>query len=183
MSPPQIVHCKEWPAGAFEIVIGDLLAEPVDCIVNAANGHLNHAGGVAAAIAGAAGESLRSECRRLVRDRGPFESGTAVATDAGDLNFKAVIHAVGPRQGEGQEAERIARALRAAFEIAHDRGYGSCSFPAVSSGLFGVPAEICAEGYRRAVEGFYADRSQTPLRKIRLCLLDEAMVDVVRAAF
>ncbi|MDX1564432.1 MAG: macro domain-containing protein [Phycisphaeraceae bacterium] len=183
MNASRTVHRKEWSAGTFQIVIGDLLSEPVDCIVNAANGHLNHAGGVAAAIARAAGETLQAECRRYIQEHGPLESGTAVATGAGDLPFKAVIHAVGPRQGEGLEADRIARALFAAFDIAHDRGYGSCSFPAVSSGIFGVPADVCAQGYRRAVEGFFTDRPQTPLRNIRLCLLEGPLVDVARAAF
>ncbi|MBN2514524.1 MAG: macro domain-containing protein [Deltaproteobacteria bacterium] len=79
----------------FCVVIHNLLAEPVDCIVNAANGMLAHGGGVAAAIAGAAGPRLVEEGNELIRKRGVISVGDAVVTTAGDLPFKGVIHAVG----------------------------------------------------------------------------------------
>ena len=62
------------------MVRGNLLEEPVDAIVNAANGHLAHGGGVAAVIARAAGPALQEESDRIVRERGPFPPGSAVAT-------------------------------------------------------------------------------------------------------
>ena len=156
----------------FEVVIGDLLAEPVDAIVNAANEHLAHGGGVAAAIARAAGPELEQEGDRLVRSRGPLEIGEAVATTAGRLPFKAVIHAVGPHQGVGGEEDKLARAIGAALAVAHERGFRSVSFPAVSSGIFAVPLEVCARAYVRGVREFFAAHPNTPLASVRLCLLE-----------
>jgi O-acetyl-ADP-ribose deacetylase (regulator of RNase III) len=99
-------------------VRGDLLEEPVDAIVNAANGHLAHGGGVAGIIARAAGPALQEESNRLVHSKGSFPSGAAVVTTAGRLPFKGVIHAVGPRYGEGDEERKLFEALAAAFAAA-----------------------------------------------------------------
>ena len=154
------------------MVRGDLLAAPVDAIVNAANGHLAHGGGVAAIISRAAGPALQEESDRLVRARGPFPTGSAVATTAGKLPFKAVIHAVGPRQGEGDEEEKLFRALSGAFELAREKGWTSVAFPAVSSGIFAVPLPVCARAYLKAGRA-------SPLRNVRLCLRDQPVIDAV----
>src|SRR5205814_6286933 len=95
------------PGRLFQVVRGDLLEEPVEAIVNAANGRLAHGGGVAGIISRAAGPALQEESDRLVAERGPFPTGAAVATAAGKLPFKAVIHAVGPRYGEGDEERKL----------------------------------------------------------------------------
>jgi O-acetyl-ADP-ribose deacetylase (regulator of RNase III) len=173
----RLVACEEYPGGrAFEVVVGNLLTEPTDAIVNAANGQLAHGGGVAAAIARAAGPALEDEGDRIVAARGPLALGEAVVTTAGRLPFKGVIHTVGPHQGVGQEEGRLVQALRAAFERAHERGWGSVSFPAVSSGIFAVPLAVCARAYVRAVREFFAAHEETSLRTLRLCLLDGPLV-------
>jgi putative ATPase len=177
-----VIAREEYPGGrAFEVVTGDLLKEPVDAIVNAANGHLAHGGGVAAAIARAAGPALEEEGDRIVAERGPIPVGEAVVTTAGRLPFKGVIHAVGPHQGLGREEERLEQTLQAAFLRAHERGWASVSFPAVSSGIFAVPLEVCARAYVRAVRAFFAARPATSLRTVRLCLFDGPLVKLVRA--
>jgi O-acetyl-ADP-ribose deacetylase (regulator of RNase III) len=153
-------------------VRGDLLEEPVDAIVNAANGHLAHGGGVAGIIARAAGPALQEESNRLVRSKGSFLSGTAVVTTAGHLPFQGVIHAVGPRYGEGDEERKLFEALKAAFACARERGWESIAFPAVSSGIFAVPLDICARAYVRAGRA-------SPLRNVRLCLRDQPVIDAV----
>ena len=154
------------------MVRGNLLEEPVDAIVNAANGHLAHGGGVAGAISRAAGPELQQECDALVRAHGVFSTGEAVATTAGRLSFKAVIHAVGPRHGEGDEERKLGLALSNAFSLAHRRGWASVSFPAVSSGIFAVPIDICARAYVAAARG-------APLESVRLCLRDAPVIDAV----
>lgn len=151
---------------------GNLLEEPVDTIVNAANGRLTHGGGVAAVISRAAGPALQQESDRIVRERGPFPTGSAVVTTAGRLPFKGVIHAVGPRWGEGGEEAKLERALAAAFGCARERGWNSVSFPAVSSGIFAVPPDICARAYLAAARG-------AALSKVRLCLRDQPVIDAV----
>ena len=154
------------------MVRGNLLEEPVDAIVNAANGHLAHGGGVAGIISRAAGPELQAESDRLVREQGPFKTGSAVVTTAGKLPFKGVIHAVGPRQGEGDEQRKLVQALTAAFARAKEKGWQSVSFPAVSSGIFAVPLEVCARAYLEAARA-------CPLRNVRLCLRDQPVIDAV----
>lgn len=172
------------PGGrAFEVALHDLLHEKVDCIVNAANGGLSHGGGVAAAIAQAAGPALEEECERVIASRGRLEVGEAVATTAGALPFKAVIHVVGPRQGDGEESAKVARALLSAFEIAEARGWGSIAFPAVSSGIFGVPAAACFKGYVNAVRAFCAARASSTLARFRLVLVEGPVADLARRQF
>ncbi len=154
------------------MVKANLLEEPVEAIVNAANGHLAHGGGVAGLISRAAGPQLQQECDALVRRHGPFSAGDAVASTAGKLPFKAVIHAVGPRYGEGDEERKLERALATAFSLAHRRGWQSVAFPAVSSGIFAVPPDVCARAYVAAARA-------APLRKLRLCLRDQPVIDAV----
>src|SRR5207302_7474276 len=113
------------PGRRFEVIRGDLLREPVDAIVNAANGHLAHGGGVAGIISRAAGPALQQESDRIVASRGPFPTGAAVLTTAGKLPFKGVIHAVGPRYGEGDEEHKLIQALTAAFALAAEKGWTS----------------------------------------------------------
>ena len=173
---------EEYPGGrAFEVVIGDLLKEPVDAIVNAANGHLAHGGGVAAAIARAAGPALGEEGDRVVAERGPVPVGEAVVTTAGRLPFQGVIHAVGPHRGLGREEDRLVQALQAALVRADERGWASVSFPAVSSGIFAVPLDVCSRAYVRAVRGFFAAHPGTSVRTVRLCLFDGPLVELVRS--
>jgi O-acetyl-ADP-ribose deacetylase (regulator of RNase III) len=140
------------------VVRGDLLEEPVDAIVNAANGHLAHGGGVAGIISRAAGPALQADSDRLLATTGPF--------------FKGVIHALGPRQGEGDEERKLERALSAAFSVARDKGWASVSFPAVSAGIFAVPPGVCARAYVKAARA-------AGLRKVRLCLRDQPVIDAV----
>jgi O-acetyl-ADP-ribose deacetylase (regulator of RNase III) len=115
-----------------------------------------------------------------VSGRGPIDVGEAVVTTAGRLPFKGVIHAVGPHLGLGQEEDRLVQALEAAFRRADERGWRSVSFPAVSSGIFAVPLDVCARAYVRAVRGFFAAHPDTSVRRVRLCLLPGPLVDLVK---
>jgi O-acetyl-ADP-ribose deacetylase len=153
-------------------VRGNLLEEPVDAIVNAANGALAHGGGIAGVIARAAGPALQEESSRLVQTRGIVPTGGAVVTAAGKLPFKGVIHAVGPRFGEGDEEAKLVRALTSAFALASERQWQSVAFPAVSAGIFAVPLDICARAYVAAAR-------RSPLRNVRLCLRDQPVIDAV----
>ena len=154
------------------MVRGNLLEEPVEAIVNAANGHLAHGGGVAGIISRAAGSALQEESDRIVATRGPLATGSAIVTTAGKLPFKGVIHAVGPRHGEGDEESKLFQALSAAFALASQKGWTAVSFPAVSSGIFAVPLDICARAYLKAARA-------SPLSKVRLCLRDQPVIDAV----
>lgn len=163
----------------FSVVIYDLLFEDVDCIVNPANGGLSHGGGVAAAIAKAAGTALEDECEAIVQQQGRIPVGEAVVTNAGKLPFKGIIHVIGPRLGCGDEETKLVKALQSAFHIASKKGWISLSFPAVSLGIFSVPIDVCARAYVRSVDDYFERHLESSLRTIRLCLHQGPMVDAV----
>jgi O-acetyl-ADP-ribose deacetylase len=170
----------DFPGGrAFHVLLADLLKESTDGIVNAANNQLAHGGGVAAAIARAAGPELDAEGRRLVERDGPVPTGSAALTTAGKLPFKGVIHAVGPQQGEGHEEDKLTAALQVAFAIADRQGWRSLSFPAVSAGIYSVPPDVCARAYVGAVRRFFEAHPDSPLKLLRLCLFPGPVADAV----
>jgi len=169
--PGKLVARKDYGLGkSFSVIIYDLIDDDVECIVNAANGGLSHGGGVAARIAEAAGDDLITESRKIVIEQGRIPVGEARATTAGNLPFKAVIHAVGPKLGDGHEGGKIEAALSAAFSIANMNGWKSLSFPAVSSGIYAVPYEICVAAYCDAVHNFFRQYPDPQLTEIHLCL-------------
>ena len=124
----------------LELVQGDITDLEVDAIVNAANEQLQLGSGVAGAIRAKGGASIQEECNRI----GSTPVGTAVMTGAGHLKARQVIHAVGPRMGEGDEDRKLASAVRAALALADRRGLKSIAIPAISTGVFGFPMDRAA---------------------------------------
>ena len=177
----QVEKQMDLPGGRrFLLVVGDLLREPVDAIVNAANGQLAHGGGVAAAISRAAGSALDVESLAWVRENGPIPTGEAVVTTAGDLELEGVVHAVGPRLGEGHEEEKLTRAVANALLRAHERGWTSISFPAISSGIFAVPLDVCARAYLAGVRRHVDGHPDSSLVEIRCCLFAGPLVELLK---
>lgn len=161
----------------LEIVQGDLTAEQVDAIVNAANESLAHGGGVAGAIARRGGPAIDIESRQWVTTRGPVKTGSAAITSGGHLPARFVIHAVGPVWGSGDEDAKLASAIRSALKLADEHELVSVSFPAISSGIFGFPRDRCAKVFLSVIESYHLHRAQgTPgtVTRIRLCNIDDA---------
>jgi O-acetyl-ADP-ribose deacetylase (regulator of RNase III) len=123
-------------------VVGDLTAQDVDAIVNAANAALAPGGGVCGAIGRAGGDQIFDECAGL----GGCATGDAKATGAGRLPARWVVHAVGPvwRGGDAGEPELLASAHRRALEVAAELGCRTVAFPALSTGIYGYPPERAA---------------------------------------
>jgi O-acetyl-ADP-ribose deacetylase len=156
-----------------ETLKGDITLLTTDAIVNPANEALVLGGGVAGAIARRGGPSIQEECDRL----GGTPVGTAVLTTGGQLPARHVIHAVGPRWGEGDEEQKLADATRAVLRIAEARGLRSVALPAISTGIFGYPIAEAARVMVGAVHEHLASAPST-LERVVLCLFDDAAVSV-----
>ena len=134
---------REFGAVTIECIRGNITSQQdVDAVVNAANARLAPGGGVAGAIHRAAGSGLAEEAVPL----GPIEPGEAVITGAHELPNRYVVHTLGPVYGQDRpEAELLARCYRNSLALAEDNGVASIAFPAISTGIFGYPAEEAAE--------------------------------------
>ncbi|MGR2753749.1 O-acetyl-ADP-ribose deacetylase [Agromyces arachidis] len=168
----------------IELVTGDLTLERVDAIVNAANSSLLGGGGVDGAIHRAGGPDILAECRALRASSLPdgLPTGEAVATTAGRLPARWVIHAVGPVwPGDGPEARRrrelLGAAYRNALGVAAGLGAASVAFPAISAGVYGWPPDDAAEVALETAAGAHAAPSL-----IRFVLFSDAMHDRFAAA-
>jgi O-acetyl-ADP-ribose deacetylase (regulator of RNase III) len=126
----------------IDLVEGDITAQQVDAIVNAANSSLLGGGGVDGAIHRAGGPEILEECRRL----DGCKTGEAKATTAGRLPAKYVIHTVGPvwRGGDAGEDELLASCHRSALAVAAELACKTVAFPAISTGIYGFPVERAA---------------------------------------
>ena len=117
----QILRKKAFPSGTeFQIVQGDITLEAVDVIVNAANSHLQHGGGVADVIVRQGGQVIQQESDAWVRTHGPVSHAEPAYTLAGRLPCKYVIHAVGPIWGEGEEDAKLCAAVRGSLKLADE---------------------------------------------------------------
>ncbi|NNM46779.1 O-acetyl-ADP-ribose deacetylase [Knoellia koreensis] len=158
----------------IEAVDGDLTTQQVDAIVNAANSTLLGGGGVDGAIHQAAGPRLLEECRRLRKTthRDGLDVGDAVATGAGDLPARWVIHTVGPNRHRGQtDPELLASAFRRSLEVAAEVGARSVAFPAVSAGAYGWDADEVARIAVETVRDWTATHDEVEL--VRFVLFGE----------
>jgi len=135
----------------LQLQICDILKAPVDVIVNPANGALMHGGGLALKIQDAAGSELEKQSRLLIAEHGELESGMAVYTSAGNLPYKAVIHAVGPIMGEGYEQDKLEQVFSRSLLLCETNDWQSIAFPAISTGVFRVPVNICAQACYKAI--------------------------------
>ena len=124
----------------IQVIEGDITEQVTDAIVNAANAQLVLGAGVAGAIKTKGGPSIQEECNEI---GGTFVGG-AVITGAGNLKARHVIHAVGPRMGEGGEDDKLKNATLNSLKVADENGLKSITFPAISTGIFGFPIERCA---------------------------------------
>ena len=166
------------PNGIIRIVRGDITVEHADAIVNASNSSLRPGGGVCGVIHNAAGPTVAEDCRRVMADRAPLEPGEAIATVAGDLHARHIIHALGPvwRGGDMGEPKALASAYRTSIEIADQLGLNSIAFPSISTGIYGYPmmaaAHVGLDTIKKAME------HTRSVREVRIVLYDPFAFDV-----
>ncbi|WP_069760724.1 O-acetyl-ADP-ribose deacetylase [Streptomyces sp. LUP47B] len=155
----------------IRLVQGDITRESADAIVNAANSSLLGGGGVDGAIHRRGGPAILADCRKLRAGHygKGLPTGQAVATTAGDLDARWVIHTVGPRHShEEDRSELLVSCYRESLRVADELGARTVAFPAVSAGIYGWPIDDAA---RIAVET--VRETETAVEEVRFVLFDE----------
>ena len=168
----------------IEAIRGDITTERVDAIVNAANSSLLGGGGVDGAIHRAGGPQILRECQELRRDELPngLPAGDAVATGAGRLDAKWVIHTVGPVYSTREDrSATLAGCYRRSLEVATDLGAVSIAFPAISAGVYGWPmddaARIAASTSRQ-----WLSANDSTIQLVRFVLFSAGALELFSAA-
>ncbi len=151
----------------LELLEGDITELEVEAIVNAANEKLELGDGVAGAIRDKGGPTIQAECKRI----GGTGVGTAVITGAGELSAKHVIHAVGPKMGDGDEDRKLSSAVRSALALADRHGLKSIALPAISTGVYGFPMARCARITLTEIHRYL--QGGTKLEQVVVCLYGE----------
>ena len=154
------------------LLMGDITEQDYDVIVNPANENLQLGGGVAGAIRKKGGEEIQKECNKI----GGTYVGGAVLTGAGNLKAKYIIHAVGPRMGEGEEEVKLKNATMNSLLLAEEHNIKTIVFPAISTGIFGYPITKCAEIMLQVIVEYL--KRPTNLSVVAVCLWDDESFEV-----
>lgn len=168
-----VLRERTLPTGqTVQIVQGDITIQEVDAIVNAANEHLQHGGGVARTISKRGGPKIQKESNEWVRAKGPVDHAHPAWTSGGSLPAKYVIHAVGPVWGDGEEDAKLAAAVSGSLQVADQLGLEAIALPAISTGIFGFPKERAAKVILKAVKDYFSQGSSA-IKSVRLVLFDD----------
>lgn len=162
------------------LALGDITEQPVDAIVNAANSSLMGGGGVDGAIHRRGGPAILEECRKVRRQQYPdgLPTGQAVATTAGRLPAKWVIHTVGPVYSAREDrSSLLASCHREALRVADDVGARTVAFPAISTGVYGYPLYLAAPVAVRSVS-----HATTKVEEVSFVLFDQEAFDAFQKA-
>lgn len=166
----------------MRIQLGDITAVAVDAVVNAANSTLMGGGGVDGAIHRAGGDTILAECKQLRAEAWPhgLPTGRAVATTAGDLSARWVIHTVGPVYSTTDDrSELLASCYRESLRVAAELGAQTVAFPTISAGIYGWPLE---DATRIAVDTVQdmTDEVGEQVREVLFVAFSEAAEDAYR---
>ncbi|MGZ4464696.1 MAG: O-acetyl-ADP-ribose deacetylase [Nocardioides sp.] len=156
------------------VVEGDITAQEVDAVVNAANSGMRGGGGVDGAIHRAGGPAVLEDCVRRFPDG--LATGDAGWTTAGEMAARWVIHVVGPNRHAGQtDRGLLTSCYRRALEVADDLGARTVAFPLVSAGVYGWPKD---DAVACALEVFAS--ADTQVTEARVVAFDHATYELVR---
>ena len=159
---------------------GDITAEEVDAIVNAANSSLMGGGGVDGAIHRRGGPAIIDECRKIRSTTHPqgLPPGQAVSTTGGNLTARWVIHTVGPVFSKSEDRSAILASCHTeSLKVADGLGAKTVAFPAISTGVYGYPLDLAAPVALRAVRG-----AATAVEEVRFVLFDDAAYEAFERA-
>jgi len=156
----------------IKLTQGDITELKTDVIVNAANAQLRLGSGVAGAIKRKGGPLIQEECNKIW---GTFVGGEVIKT-GGKLKSKLVIHAVGPRMGEGNEDEKLKNATLNGLKLMDEHGLKTIAFPAISTGVFGYPIEKCAKIMIFTAKEYLS--GETQIEEVVFCLYSKPDFEV-----
>ena len=162
------------------LVLGDITEQDVDAVVNAANSTLLGGGGVDGAIHRRGGPAILEDCKRIREERYPdgLPTGKAVATTAGNLPARWVIHTVGPVYAKSQDrSDLLASCHTESLRVADELGARTVAFPAISTGVYGYPLDEAAPVAIRA-----ARDADTRVQEVRFVLFDEGSYQAFQGA-
>jgi len=164
---------------------GDITEEDTDAIVNAANEYLAHGGGVAGAVSRTGGPTIQKESNQWVKKYGRVKTGNVAVTRAGYMICRCVIHAVGPvwNGGKSNEENLLALSVKNSLKKADELKLKSIALPAISSGIFGFPKDLCAKIMFSNVIAFCAKHPDTSLKEIRFTNFDYLTVNIFGTEF
>ena len=162
----------------IQIVQGDITIEAVDAIVNAANEHLQHGGGVARTISKKGGSTIQKESEEWIRQHGLVPHSHPAWTSGGRLPAKYVIHAVGPVWGDGDEDAKLADVVRGSLRMADELKCSSIALPAISTGIYGFPKDRAARIIFSSIEKYFVENSSSTVKIVKPVLFDQPSVDV-----
>jgi O-acetyl-ADP-ribose deacetylase (regulator of RNase III) len=172
-----LVEKKLSTGPTLQIAQGDITTDEVDAIVNAANEHLQHGGGVAWAIVRRGGDVIQEESDKWIQQHGLVSHSHPAWTSGGALPAKYIIHAVGPVWGDGDEDNKLEDAISGSLRVADELKCSSISMPAISTGIFGFPKDRAAEIIFKSIDRYF-NENKSGLQIVRLTLFDQATIDV-----
>lgn len=156
-----------------------------DAIVNPANTQLNHEGGAARAIADEAGDDFKQECIQYIKENNELQTGKALKTSAGGtLKCEYVIHTVGPiykknKADTSKECQQLCDAVRSVLEIVDKEDLSSVSIPAISTGIYGFPVQLCCQLMGKTIRRYIDDKPTSMKdKKIIIWNFDEPTTEV-----
>ena len=165
----------------IEIIRGSIVEQATDAIVNAANSTLMGGGNVDGAIHSQGGPRIKEECTKIIQEQYPkgLPTGKAVATTAGNLKARYVLHTVGPIYGRSKQPEAaLAACFTSCLQLAEELGLSSISFPAISTGAYAYPLKEAAEISLRTVS-----QTKTSILLVRFVLFDGKGFDAFQRAW
>ncbi|MCC6148029.1 MAG: macro domain-containing protein [Anaerolineaceae bacterium] len=173
-----------YPSGAaLELLHADITTLKVDAIVNAANEHLRHGGGVAGIISAKGGASIQQESSHWVQEHGLVKHNAPALTGAGNLPCKYIIHAVGPIWGEGDEDKKLEDAILGSLLLAEKLSLKSLAIPPISTGIFGFPKERAAGIFFNIISQFFQEHPSSSLRTVGVTIIDTPTLNIFLAIF
>ena len=174
----KVLKESKFPTGQIiQFVQGDITTEEVDAIVNAANEHLQHGGGVAWAISKRGGSTIQKESDQWVQTKGTVEHAHPAWTSGGQLPARYVIHAVGPVWGRGDEDTKLSEAVTGSLRVADELDLKTVAFPAISTGIFGFPKERAAKVILETIESYFDENTSSGIEVVKLVLFDQSTAD------